>query len=59
MKDLLHVAIGSGGRLVRIFAVPARAQVGRVPIPPVIFSVRLSRSARGDPPFREGVLHEE
>jgi hypothetical protein len=53
MKDLLHVVSGGGGRLVRTFAVLTRAQVGRVPVPPVMFRVRLL-VARGDPPFREG-----
>jgi hypothetical protein len=36
-----HVEIGSCGRRLRTFAVLTRAQVGRVPVPPIMFSVRL------------------
>jgi hypothetical protein len=41
MKDLLHVAIGGGRRLIRTFPALTRAQVGRIPVPPVVLSVRL------------------
>jgi hypothetical protein len=41
MKDLLHVAVGGGGRLRRTAAVLTRAQVGRVPVRPVMLYVRL------------------
>jgi len=41
MKDLLHVAVGGGGCLLRTAAVLTRAQVRRVPVPPVVLSVRL------------------
>ena len=41
MKDLLHVAVGGGGGLLRTAAVLTRAQVGRVPVPPVVLGVRL------------------
>src|SRR5262245_8442766 len=41
MKDLLHVAVGSGGGLFRTAAVLTGAQVGSIPIPPVVFGVRL------------------
>jgi hypothetical protein len=41
MNDLLHVAIGSGGGLLRTATVLTRVQVRRVPIPPVMFGVRL------------------
>jgi hypothetical protein len=41
MKDLLHVAIGGSRRLIRTFPVLTRAQVGRIPVPPVVLSVRL------------------
>src|SRR5205823_5791167 len=41
VKDLLHVAVGGGGGLPRTAAVLTRAQVGRVPVPPVVLGVRL------------------
>ena len=42
MKDLLHVAIGGGGCLLWIAAAAlTRAQIGRVPVPPVMLDVRL------------------
>ena len=41
MKDLLHVAVGDGAGLLRATAVLTRAQVGRVPVPPVVLGVRL------------------
>src|SRR5437868_1473150 len=41
MKDLVHVAIGGGGCLLRTAAVLTRVQVGRVPVPPVMLAVRL------------------
>src|SRR5262245_47097467 len=42
MKGLvLHVAIGGGGCLLRTAAVLTRAQVWRVPVPPVVLAVRL------------------
>ena len=41
MKDLLHSAVGGGGGLLRTAAVLTRAQVGRVPVPPVMLGVRL------------------
>src|SRR5262249_18259967 len=41
LKDRLHVAVGSCGCLLRTAAVLTRAQVGRVPVPPVVRSVRL------------------
>src|SRR5215207_698125 len=40
LKDLLHVAVGGGGGLLRTAAVLTRAQVGRVPVPPVVLGVR-------------------
>src|SRR5215475_10323775 len=40
MKDLLHVAVGCCC-LLRTAAVLARAQVGRVPVPPVVLGMRL------------------
>ena len=40
MKSL-HVAVGGGCRLLRTAAVLTRAQVGRVPVPPVVLGVRL------------------
>ncbi len=40
MKDLVHVAIGGGGCLLRTAAVLTRAQIGRVPVPPVMLGVR-------------------
>src|SRR6476646_6748786 len=36
---LLHVAVGGSGRFLRTFAVLPGAQVGRVPIPPIVFGV--------------------
>jgi len=39
--DFIHVAVGCGGCLRRIVAVLTHTQVGRVPIPPVMFGVRL------------------
>src|SRR5215831_15553538 len=39
MKGLLHVAVGGGGGLWPA-AVLTRAQVGRVPVPPVVLGVR-------------------
>src|SRR5947207_8841659 len=41
MKDLLHVTIGGGNCFLRAAAVLTRAQVRRVPIPPVMLAVRL------------------
>src|SRR5262245_56690436 len=41
MQDLVHVAVGGGGGLLRTAAVLTRAQVGRVPVPPVMLGVRL------------------
>src|SRR4029077_4161454 len=38
---LLHVAVGGGRSFLRSLAVQARAQVGRVPVPPIMFAVRL------------------
>ena len=40
MKDLLHVAIGSGDSFLRTAAVLTRVQIRRVPIPPVMRGVR-------------------
>jgi hypothetical protein len=41
IKDLLHIAVGGGRCLLRTAAVLTRAQVGRVPVPPVVLGVRL------------------
>lgn len=41
MEDFIHVAVGGGGCLLRTAAVLTRAQAGRVPVPPVMFCVRL------------------
>ena len=41
MKDFLHVAVGGGSCLLGTAAVLTRAQIGRVPIPPVMLGVRL------------------
>ena len=41
MKDLLHVTVGGGG-LLRTAAVLTRAQVRRVPVPPVVLGVRFA-----------------
>lgn len=41
MMDLLHVAVGGGGRLLWTAAVLACIQVRRVPVPPVVLGVRL------------------
>src|SRR5580700_11828736 len=41
MKGLVHVAVGGGCCLPRAAAVLTRAQVGRVPVPPVVRGVRL------------------
>src|SRR5205807_4761265 len=41
MKDLVHVAIGGGGGVLRRASVLTRAQIGRVPIPPMMLGVRL------------------
>jgi hypothetical protein len=41
MKDVVHVAVGGGCCLLRTAAVLTRAQIGRVPVPPVMFRVRL------------------
>src|SRR5687768_15727128 len=40
VEDLLHVAVGGGGRLLRTAPLLAGAQVGRVPVPPVVLGVR-------------------
>src|SRR6185503_13642888 len=40
-QELLHVAVGSGGCLLRIAAVLTRVEVRRVPVPPVVLGVRL------------------
>ena len=41
VMDFVHVAVGSSGCLRRVVAVLTRVEVGRVPIPPVMFGVRL------------------
>jgi hypothetical protein len=41
MKDLVHVAIGGCYCLLRTAAVLTRAQIGCIPIPPVMLGVRL------------------
>src|SRR5437764_9982901 len=41
MKDLLHVAVGGGDCLRRTAAALTRTQIWRVPVPPVMFGVRL------------------
>jgi hypothetical protein len=41
MKDLLHVTVGGGDCLRRTAAALTRTQIWRVPIPPVMFGVRL------------------
>src|SRR5436190_5781640 len=41
MMDFLHVPVGGDGCLRRTAAVLTRVQVGRVPVPPVMFGVRL------------------
>ena len=38
--DLVHVAIGGGGGFLGRAAVLTRAQIGRVPIPPIMLGVR-------------------
>ena len=39
--SLLHVAVGGGCRFLRTTPVLTRAQIGRVPIPPIMRAVRL------------------
>ena len=39
--DLRHVAIGGDYRFLRTAAVLTRAQVGRIPVPPMMLGVRL------------------
>ena len=41
MMDLVHVTVSSGDCVRRTASVLTRAQVGRVPVPPVMFGVRL------------------
>src|SRR5215211_3931180 len=41
LKGFLHVTVGGGGGLLRTAAVLTGAQVGRVPVPPVMLGVRL------------------
>src|SRR5438034_11731773 len=41
IKDLLHVAVGGGDCLRRTAAALTRTQIWRVPVPPVMFGVRL------------------
>ena len=41
MKDVLHVAVGISGGFLRNAAALTRAQVGRVPVPPVMLGVSL------------------
>src|SRR5262245_21320653 len=41
MEDLIHVTIGDDGCVRRTATVLTRAQVGRVPVPPVMFRVCL------------------
>src|SRR5262249_30046675 len=41
VKDLLHVTVAGGRRLLQTAAVLTRVQVGRVPVPPVVLGVRL------------------
>jgi hypothetical protein len=38
--DLAHVAVGNGGGFRRTATILTRVQVGRVPVPPVMFGVR-------------------
>jgi len=44
MNDLLHVAIGSGGGLLRTATVLTSLQVSRVPVPPVMLGMRLLKT---------------
>ena len=39
MKDLFHVAVGGG--LLRTATILTRAQVGRIPVPPMVLNVHL------------------
>ena len=41
MKNFLHVAVGGDGCLLWVPTVLTRAQVRRVPVPPVMLGVRL------------------
>src|SRR5437763_6981368 len=41
MKDLLHVAVGGGDCLRRTATALTRTQIWRVPVPPVMFRMRL------------------
>src|SRR5262245_23386286 len=41
VKGLLHAPVGGGRSLLRADAVLTRAQVGGVPVPPVVLGVRL------------------
>src|SRR5258708_2451733 len=41
MNDLIHVAVGWGGCFLRTAAVLTGAQVGCVPVPPVVRGVRI------------------
>jgi hypothetical protein len=45
MKLFLHATVGCGGGLLRTAAVLPRAQVGRVPVPPVMLDVRILEAA--------------
>lgn len=38
--DVVHVTVGRDGRVVGAAPSLTRAQIGRVPIPPVVFGVR-------------------
>ena len=41
MKDVVHMMSRSYGGLVRTTAVQTGPEIGRIPIPPIVFSVRL------------------
>lgn len=41
MKDLLHVAVGGSCGFLRTAAVLTRTQIGCIPVPPMVLSVRL------------------
>jgi hypothetical protein len=50
------LAVGGGGCLLRTAAVLTGAQIGRVPVPPVVLESAFSRRGRGAPPSRGGAL---
>src|SRR5688572_5996131 len=58
MTGLIHVAVGGSGGVLRIAAVLTCAQIGRIPVPPVVFGVRLLVVVVGKPRLVEELCND-